>query len=96
MLLDRGDAMQIRIFIAPGISGRKADAFFLIQSMTIQASVSQVYIPAIVRSSSTGIVCAVHQIRFAGTDKASLVLLVIPGMPTSCTSSVGRDMPGSM
>ena len=63
--------MQTRIFITPGIRGSVADAFFFIQSMTIQASVSQVYIPGIVNSFSTGIICDVHQIRVIGTEKTS-------------------------
>ena len=63
--------MQTRMFITPGIRGSMADAFFFIQSMTIQASVSQVYIPGIVNSFSTGIICAVSQIRVVGIERTS-------------------------
>ena len=87
--------MQTRIFIIPGMSGTMADAFFFIQSITAQISVSHVYIPAAENSSSTGTLVVASQIMFIRTAGISLAVLVTPGISVSSVPSPEKDMDGS-
>lgn len=87
--------MQTRIFITPGISGTMAAAFFFIQSMTAQISVSHVNIPAAENSSSTGVLVIANQLIPIISVGISCALLEIPGTSVSDMPPSETEMTGS-